>query len=132
MPNAPRSGRVMQRVLVVEDDYALADVIAEVLTFENCEPELAANGLEALDRLRVTDYDAIICDVMMPRVGGEAFYNEVVRDHPHLERKILFVTGQTTIQSGMTDFNSRNDGLLLQKPFDMDDLRTAMHELHQR
>jgi len=127
------SNHIMRRVLVVEDDYQLADVIAEVLTYENCEPDLAANGMEALDKLQsLGNYDAIICDVMMPRVGGEALYEQVALKHPHLARKVLFITGQSSARSGMTDFISRTDCLLLQKPFDVEQLRTMLHELLKR
>jgi CheY-like chemotaxis protein len=133
MPDSGSTSQVIRRVLVVEDDYQLAEVVAEVLTYENCEPDLAANGMEALDRLRAyADYDAIICDVMMPRIGGEAFYEEVAQKHPHLADKILFITGQSAVHSGMTDFISRTNNQLLQKPFDIEQLRTALHDLLHR
>lgn len=132
MPDLPAPKRVMRRVLIAEDDHHLAEVIAEVLTFENCEPEIAANGMEALDRLRTGDYDAVVCDVMMPRVGGEAFYQEVAAKYPHLASRILFITGGTTIHSGLTDFISRTDNLLLEKPFHIEHLRAALVDLLNR
>ncbi len=123
---------VMRRVLIVEDDYQLAEVIAEVLTFENCEPDIAANGMEALDRLRCGDFDAVVCDVMMPRVGGEDFYQEVTRRFPHLAERILFITGATTVRGGLTDFIARDGIPMLEKPFRVEDLRTAVRDLFSR
>jgi len=73
---------MMHRVLVVDDDHDLAVLLGEVLTYENCEVDIAGNGMEAMDRLRTGDYDAVLCDLMMPRVDGEALYNDVVRDYP--------------------------------------------------
>jgi DNA-binding response OmpR family regulator len=124
--------QIMRRVLIVEDDYQLAEVIAEVLTFENCEPDIAANGMEALDRLRGEDFDAVICDVMMPRVGGEDFYRELSRQFPHLAERVLFITGAPAVRGGLTDFISRAGLPMLEKPFRVEDLRAAVQELLSR
>ena len=48
MAKASRPSQVIHHVLVVEDDYELADLLSEVLTFENCTVDLASNGMEAL------------------------------------------------------------------------------------
>src|ERR1035438_6781630 len=86
--------RVMHRVLVVDDDHDLAVLLHEVLTYENCEVDIAGNGMEAMDCLRTGDYEAVVCDLMMPRVDGEAVYNDVVQNYPYLANRFLFVTGQ--------------------------------------
>ncbi len=51
--------QVMRRVLVVDDDYDLAELLREVLTYDNCEVDIATNGMEAMDRLHTGDYDAV-------------------------------------------------------------------------
>src|SRR5258707_6135382 len=96
MPDTSRPVQLIRHVLIVEDDYELADVLAEVLTHENCVSDHASNGMEALDKLRTTDFDAIICDLMMPRVSGEAFYQPVTKDFPFLADLLLFITGQAS------------------------------------
>jgi len=132
MPDDSRPVQIIRHVLVVEDDYELADVLAEVLTHENCVSEHASNGMEALGKLRSTDYDAIICDLMMPRVDGQAFYNQVAKDYPHLAERFLFVTGQASRKAGLTDFITRTGNALLEKPFDIDEFRAALQELLAR
>src|ERR1700682_4388084 len=99
--------RVMHRVLVVDDDHDLAVLLQEVLTYENCEVDIAGNGMEAMDCLRTGDYEAVLCDLMMPRVDGEALYKDVVHDYPHLADRFLFVTGQASRRAGFSDFVSR-------------------------
>src|ERR1700688_3912617 len=106
--------RVMHRVLVVDDDHDLAVLLSEVLTYENCEVDIAANGMEAMDRLRTGDYDAVLCDLMMPRVDGEALYNDVVRDYPYLANRFLFVTGQPSRKAGFSDFIWRTGNQLIE------------------
>jgi two-component system cell cycle sensor histidine kinase/response regulator CckA len=124
--------QVMHRVLVVDDDHDLAVLLGEVLTYENCEVDIAANGMEAMDLLRTGDYEAVLCDLMMPRVDGEALYQEVVRDYPHLTERFLFVTGQPSRKAGFSDFVFRTGNALIEKPFEIQQLRLAIREIFQR
>jgi CheY-like chemotaxis protein len=122
----------INRVLVVEDDYQLAELLSEVLTYENCTADIAANGMEALDMLRGADYEAVICDLMMPRVDGESFYNEAIKQYPYLAEKFVFITGNPARRAGLADFIYRTGNTVLEKPFEMEQLRTALKELFQR
>jgi DNA-binding response OmpR family regulator len=124
--------RVMHRVLVVDDDHDLAVLLHEVLTYENCEVDIAGNGMEAMDCLRTGDYEAVVCDLMMPRVDGEAVYNDVVQNYPHLAERFLFLTGQASRKAGFSDFVSRSGNRLIEKPFDIQQLRLAIREIFQR
>jgi DNA-binding response OmpR family regulator len=124
--------RVMHRVLVVDDDHDLAVLLHEVLTYENCEVDIAGNGMEAMDCLRTGDYEAVVCDLMMPRVDGEAVYNDAVQNYPHLAERFLFLTGQASRKAGFSDFVSRTGNRLIEKPFDIQQLRLAIREIFQR
>ena len=132
MVEEKREKKVMHRVLVVDDDHDLAVLLGEVLTYENCEVDIAGNGMEAMDRLRTSDYDAVLCDLMMPRVDGEVLYNEVVRDYPFLANRFLFITGQPSRKAGFSDFVSRTGNQVIEKPFDIQQLRLAIREIFQR
>ena len=122
----------MRRVLVVDDDYDLAQLLREVLTFDNCEVEIATNGMEAMDILRAGEFDAVICDLMMPRLDGEALYNDVVREYPFLASRFVFVTGQASRKAGFSDFVSRTGNHLIEKPFDLPAFRAAVQETVER
>jgi CheY-like chemotaxis protein len=122
----------INRVLVVDDDYRLTELLSEVLTYENCTVDIAANGMEALERLRGADYEAVVCDLMMPRVDGESLYNEAVKHYPYLAEKFLFITGNAARKGGLTDFIYRTGNALLEKPFEMEQFRAALKELLSR
>jgi CheY-like chemotaxis protein len=124
--------QVMRRVLVVDDDYDLAQLLREVLTYDNCEVDIATNGMEAMDRLRSEEYDAIICDLMMPRVDGEVLYNDVVREFPFLANRFIFVTGQASRKAGFSEFVGRTGNHLIEKPFDLPAFRAAVQDTIQR
>ena len=122
----------IQTVLIVEDDYHLADTLCEVLTYENCLADVAANGMEARDKLRGADYEAVVCDLIMPLIDGEALYNEIAREHPYLADKFLFITGHASAKSGFTSFIRQTGNSLLEKPFEMDQFRTALRDVFAR
>ena len=132
MTEIKRVEQVIHRVLVVDDDYDLAQLLRDVLTYENCEVEIAGNGMEAMDRLRTGDYDAVICDLMMPRVDGEALYNDVARAYPYLADRFLFVTGQASRKAGFSDFVTRTGNNLIEKPFDIHQFRGMVRDLFKR
>src|SRR5215218_4757012 len=66
------------RVLVVEDDEDLREMMGHLLQAEGFRPDLAGDGAEALDKLRATPEqpDLILLDLMMPRMDGWTFRRE--------------------------------------------------------
>ena len=81
------------RALVVEDELALGEAVAAALADEGFKVDRAANGEEALARLRERHYDVIICDLEMPKVDGMMFFSEVSATMPQVARRLVFVTG---------------------------------------
>jgi len=121
-----------RQVLIVEDDYELAQLLNEVLTFENCTVDIAANGMEGLDKLRAGNYDLVVCDLMMPLLDGESLYNQVVKTAPYMSDRFIFITGQAARRGGLTDFIRRTNNTLLEKPFEVDAFRDAVREVFAR
>ena len=58
------------RVLVVDDEEKIRNVIKEYAEFEGYEIDEAADGMEAIAKCKTQDYDIIIMDVMMPKLDG--------------------------------------------------------------
>ena len=81
------------RALVVEDEQALNEAVAAALADEGFTVDRAANGEEALFRLRDASYDVVICDLKMPKVDGMMFFREVSTTMPQVARRLVFVTG---------------------------------------
>ena len=75
----------------------------------------------ALELLGMVAFDAIISDLRMPDMDGSALWREVVARHPHLARRILFVTGDT-LSSGARQFLADARCPSLDKPFGKSDL----------
>ena len=60
----------MARILVVDDEAGIRDVIKEYAEFEGHEVEEAADGMAAIELVKEKDFDIVILDIMMPRLDG--------------------------------------------------------------
>ena len=74
------------RVLVVDDEKLIRDVIKEYLLLENIEVEEASNGEEALNEVKQEDFDIIRMDIMMPKMDGYTACREIkkIKDIPFI------------------------------------------------
>lgn len=134
-PAAPAEKRpvaFIRQVLVVEDDYELGQMLSEVLTYENCTVDVATNGMDALEKLRGSGYDAVICDLLLPRLDGESLYQEASKLYPYMADRFIFITGQAGRQAGLTDFIYRTPNVLLEKPFEVEQIRAALRDVFAR
>ena len=114
-------------ILLVEDERALAAALGDALTDAGLLVDHAADGEDALARVRQKTYDAIVCDLKMPRVDGMTFYRAIAAATPALARRIIFVTGDvagTDAERFLDDSGCR----WLAKPFRLADLLRAVRE----
>ena len=81
------------RILVVEDERLVGMAMAHMLRAAGYGVDLAGNGQEALDKVSSDAYDLIICDIKMPIMDGQAFYDQLSRRYPDLSRRVVFCTG---------------------------------------
>lgn len=115
------------RVLVVEDEELIGDMIREVLEGEGYFVFVAQNGRVALERLEEEVFDLIICDVKMPCMDGNKLYREVRDRYGVSEDRFIFVTGD--IESLSSEI-SRNR--VLKKPFTVEELRSKVNSSFYR
>ena len=80
-------------VLIVDDDIELALTYQALLQAHGYRVSTAADGAQALKLVLSGDLDAILCDLHMPELTGDLFYDEVGRARPHLLKRFIFVTG---------------------------------------
>ena len=107
------------RILIVEDEFKIADVIASRLRKENYIVDVFGNGEEGLDNALTNIYDLIILDVMLPKVDGFKILEEIRREK--INAKVIMMTAKSMIEDKLTGFNNgAND--YLTKPFHIDEL----------
>jgi two-component system response regulator MprA len=117
------------RILVVDDDRAVRDSLRRSLQFNGYEVETAADGAEALARVPAVRPDAIIMDVMMPRLDGlEA--TRALRSAGN-ELPILVLTARDAIGDRVDGLDAGADDYLT-KPFALDELLARLRALLRR
>lgn len=119
----------MAKVLLVEDDNDLANMVRTFLLFEKHTVERIANGMEASDRLRSFEYDVIILDWTLPGISGI----EILKGYRERGGKtpILMLTGKTSIDDKEQGLDNGVDDYLT-KPFDMRELGARVRALLRR
>jgi len=111
-----------KRVLVVDDEPEVAELLEETLCLDGHHVEIAADGQGALDKLRDGAYDLILSDLKMPGLSGPDFYRELRRLHPELDQRVVFVTGDA-LSGEVAEFLDETGVPTLHKPFSLEDLR---------
>ena len=115
------------RVLIVDDEPAVGRALRRIL--REHEVELATSGRQALEKLSADNrFHAVLCDVMMPDLGGKDLYEAIQQAGSGLERRFVFVSGGAFTQ-GARDFLARVPNPTLEKPFDETAVRRVVREL---
>ncbi len=118
LPTPPprRSSQRLGRVLVVDDEVAIVDAIAEFLDLQNIATDKANDGNEALKLLGRNRYDAIISDIRMPGLDGPQLYERASAMLPAYRERFLFMSGDLVRENTQT-FVASQSCACLSKPF---------------
>jgi two-component system cell cycle sensor histidine kinase/response regulator CckA len=115
-------------VLVVEDEAALASAVTDALRDAGYLVEHASDGEEALTMVKAQAFDAVICDLKMPRLDGKAFYKTLSAGTPGLARRVIFVTGDVA-DTDAEGFLEQSGCRWLAKPFRLGELLRVLREV---
>jgi DNA-binding response OmpR family regulator len=118
----------LKAILVVDDDQQLASALQWILADENYLVDVAFDGEQAMLKVRAHVYDAIICDLKMPRLRGDEFYLRATEMRPDLADRFIFVTGFAT-DPNLALFLNKHDVKYLVKPFPVQGLINCVKEL---
>src|SRR5438876_2150562 len=116
-PPAPRpvaTGTARPRVLVVDDEASIRDLLAKTLALAEYDVDVAPDGRSALERMRLYPYDLLIADLKMPGMDGLTVIREAKRYKADLP--VIIITGFSTESSAIEAVNLGVAGYLT-KPF---------------
>lgn len=117
------------RILVVEDEVFLADLVAEGLCKQAMAVDVAYDGAAAQERLAVNDYDVLVLDRDLPSVHGDDICRELTRNDAHV--RILMLTASGTVHDRVAGLDLGADDYL-PKPFAFDELVARVRALGRR
>ena len=114
------------KILIAEDDPSLRRVLVALLEKSNYSTDAVADGLEALEYLRVGGYDGVILDVMMPKMDGFQVLSTIRQEKNTVP--VLLLTAKAEIEDKVTGLDlGAND--YLTKPFDLRELLARLRVL---
>ncbi|HET7434237.1 MAG TPA: response regulator [Thermoanaerobaculia bacterium] len=116
-------------VLVVDDEIAIRTLVCRVLNRAGLRAVQAADGVEAIDCLEQSAFDAIVLDLMMPRVDGFGVMDHLIKTKPDMLEKTIVLTA---VQKEAVRQRVHRHCHVLSKPFDLQVLVAAVGECVQR
>jgi DNA-binding NtrC family response regulator len=118
----------MVKILVVDDEENVLSSVRKVIgsKFPDYQTELVNSPSEALEKIRITKYDLIITDLMMPGIDGL----ELIKKIRELdsESKIIMMTGYATMKTALLAMRE-GASKYISKPFTRDELLTAVNSV---
>ena len=117
------------RLLLAEDEEAMAEAVVDYLEYHHYEVDWANNGTDALERARMGTYDVLILDIMMPGMDGLTVLRTLRGEGD--TTPVLLLTAKGEIRDKVQGFESGSDDYLT-KPFAMEELRVRVDALTRR
>ena len=107
------------RILIVEDEYSLAELVSNRLKKEKYSVDVSLDGEDGLYNALLDIYDLIILDIMLPHVNGIEILREIKRNG--VKSKVIMLTAKTELEDKLLGFSEgAND--YVPKPFHIDEL----------
>jgi len=123
--------RLGQRALLLEDRDDFRQALSDYLVSRSFHVTSVPSGVEGLKEVMNDRFDLILCDMMMPQLGGEYFYWAVTRVRPAAGQRFIFFTGHKN-NPKLNAFFDRVKATVLFKPFRLDALDEAIREVARK
>lgn len=117
------------RILVVEDDVQLADVLTEALSDRQYAVDVAKDGEAAWNWVNMMEYDLVVLDLTLPKLDGVSLCLRLREVNPTLP--VLMLTARDTVADKITGLDAGADDYMV-KPFDLQELMARVRSLLRR
>jgi len=109
----------MPRILVIDDEAGIRDLLSQELKLSGHEVVSAANGTQALEQVRAGPFQLALCDINMPDMSGLEVLEAIHQLQPEME--VLMMTGYGTVETAVSAMK-KGAYDFIQKPFDLGEL----------
>ena len=116
------------RVLIVDDEACISDLIAEMLNMLGYAPTKTESPQEALELLEQQEFDVILSDFRMPLMNGDVFFRNAIAKNAGLKTRFVFLTGDS-VSEGTSRFLTEHRCRHLCKPFDIASVEQVISEV---
>lgn len=108
----------MSKILIVDDDKDISELISLILKKENIDSEIVNNPLEVFDKIKKEEYDLILLDIMMPNISGTELCSKIRND---VNCPIIFLSAKNEVVDKIVGYEIGGDDYIT-KPFDNTEL----------
>ena len=122
----PSSSEAKFNVLVVDDNESMREVLTIMLSRRGFRCESATNGTEAMQKVKQSNFDAVITDLRMPEMDGIVLTRELNQHFSDLPVMIMTAQLDESLVESVVSAGARE---LLRKPFEISELMTRLHKM---
>lgn len=119
----------MASILIIDDEKAIRKTLTEILSFEGYKIEEAADGEEGLKKFKEKSYDAVLCDIKMPKIDGLDFLQKAVELNPDVP--VIMISGHGNIETAV-EAVKKGAYDFIQKPPDLNRLLITIRNAMER
>ena len=119
----------MATILIIDDEKAIRKTLTEILSFEGYKIDEASDGEEGLKKFKEKTYDAVLCDIKMPKIDGIDFLQKAVEINPDVP--IIMISGHGNIETAV-EAVKKGAYDFIQKPPDLNRLLITIRNAMER
>jgi len=118
-------GQDQKRILVIEDDQEVRNMLKDYLVYFGYEVVTAGDGLQGLKEIKGRDYDLVITDITMPYVSGIGIISVLKQSHPNIP--VIAITGYGYHAEELA--HEKKADRILSKPFEIQEMKETIENL---
>jgi Response regulators consisting of a CheY-like receiver domain and a winged-helix DNA-binding domain len=119
----------MHKILIIEDDFMIAESTETLLKLHQFDVHWVNNGLDGLKQLQQQAYDIVLLDLGLPMMDGMQVLKHIRQKFPNLP--VLIISARDQLQNRVDGLNQGADDYLI-KPYEFDELLARIHALIRR
>lgn len=118
----------MKKILVVDDEPAIAELLRIFLSTLGIETEVCLDGTNALRAITANDFDVVFCDYTLPDMNGSQLLNEMKKIKPFITEQFVLMTGMI-MEDSVNDLIQSEGIRVIYKPFQLEKIKTLLEEI---
>lgn len=127
-PVHTRQKKATGKILVVDDEPVVRQLLTEVLAAEGHEVDATADGADALKKIRNNGYNLVLLDIKLPGLSGSELYGRIRKISLTLAKRVVFITGDV-MAADTEDFLATTRAPFIAKPFNVKQLKSEVSRL---
>ena len=119
----------MSKILIIEDDFMIAESTQTLLKYQGFDVDWVNNGIDGLKKIQHEQVDVVLLDLGLPMMDGMQVLKQIRQNHPNLP--VLIISARDQLQQRVDGLNQGADDYLV-KPYEFDELLARIHTLLRR